>query len=872
MRQLNLNGVWILRQQGGTEEYQAKVPGSVIAALLDAQAIPDPYDRMNEYEVRDLFWKDYIFWREFDGEKELLGEETVELVCEGLDTLAEIRLNGEKIFFANNMHRTWRIPVKEYLNPGKNRIEIRFCSTLYYMNTYEYREGRRIRYATAGAIQGNHLLRKAHSMFGWDWGPQLPDAGIFRDIYLEGHTGRRIGDVRLHQEHESGRVKLHIGVSFAGDAAGREGQMIGAVLTDMETGQAAARAQTGVCAARGRRDRRDADDAGRIVLQDAAEWESVLDIADPKLWWPNGYGEQPLYRLTVTLYTPEGEIAETQVKTVGLRTLTVSRNEDVWGREFAFEVNGVRIFAMGASYIPEDAIYPRITAKRQEDLLESARRAHFNCIRVWGGGYYPSDEFYEICDRKGLIVWQDLMFACNVYDATDEFMENISREAADNVKRLRHHPALGLWCGNNELESAWVNWSDFQKESPYLKADYIRMFEHVLPRVVAEHDPDTFYWPSSPSSGGCFADPDNEHDGDVHYWSVWHGQKPFTDYRKYYFRFCSEFGFQSFPSLKTVETFTRREDRNIFSRVMESHQKNDAANGKILYYLSENFRYPADFDSLLYVSQVLQGMAIQYGVEHWRRHRGRCMGALYWQLNDNWPVASWSSVDYFGRWKALHYMARRFFAPAAASLVVEQKYAKLYVENETMTKQSWTAEISLKTMDLKVLGSVSGSGTTEGLVTDQALTLELSDLRPAEPLPRAACVKPPAPSEWEEQVFLESRVVFADGTVSQSVETFLPYKYLALSQPRIQVTAEETGEAFVLRLTTDCFAPFVELDFADADVIFSDNYFHLTGPDAAVVRIEKSDIRNGAFRDCEDLLGRLRVRSLADSSRERTGV
>ncbi len=381
-------------------------------------------------------------------------------------------------------------------------------------------------------------------------------------------------------------------------------------------------------------------------------------IHNPKLWWPNGYGDQPLYKVQVELLDEDGTVLETITKRIGLRTLTISQEKDLWGKEFAFCVNGVKIFAMGGNYIPEDCIYSRITPEVQKYLLESCKRANFNCVRVWGGGYYPSDHFYDLCDEMGLIVWQDLMFACNVYDLTEEFEDNITKEITENVKRLRHHASLGLWCGNNEMESAWDHWPEVQSESKYLRADYIKMFEYVIPKAVRAADSETFFWQSSPSSGGCFDDPDDENRGDCHYWDVWHGQKPFTDYQKHYFRFCSEFGFQSFPCLKTVESFTEEKDRNIFSRVMENHQKNPAANGKILYYLSENFRYPENFRKLLYVSQILQGMAMKYGVDHWRRHRGRCMGTLYWQINDNWPVASWASIDYFGRWKALHYMAK----------------------------------------------------------------------------------------------------------------------------------------------------------------------------------------------------------------------
>ena len=832
MKQVTLNGSWSMNQRGEDVIYKASVPGSVLSALLDAKAIPDPYDRMNEYPVRDLFRNDFIFQREFEISGDFLKEEQAELVCEGLDTLTDIFINDRKVFHADNMHRTWRIPVKESLMEGKNTIRVEFLSVLKYIEEYSYEENKEITYTACGAMKGNQLVRKAHSMFGWDWGPQLPDAGIFRNIGLESWTGRRILETKFHQEHEKDAVKLQVNVRFSQACRGQERQKFRVTLKEKETGNIVAEKEE--------------------ILGESREWEGVFEVLNPRLWWPNGYGEQPLYELSAVLFNEDGSAAQEEKKTIGLRTLTVSRERDCWGREFAFQVNGVKIFAMGANYIPEDCVYSRITKERQEYLLDCAVRAHFNCVRVWGGGYYPSDTFYELCDEKGLIVWQDLMFACNVYDATDAFLESCAHEIEDNVKRLRHHPSLGLWCGNNEIESAWNNWAEFQNESGNLRADYIKLFEYVVPSVLKKHDPDTFFWPSSPSSGGCFVSPDDENDGDAHYWDVWHGQKPFTDYRKYFFRFCSEFGFQSFPAMKTVESFTEPEDRNIFSRVMESHQKNGSANGKILYYLSENFRYPAKLEDLIYVSQVLQGSAIQYGVEHWRRHRGRCMGTLYWQLNDNWPVASWSSVDYFGRWKALQYMACRFYAPLAASLVKEDGRVSLFVENETGNKRSWKAKIYLKNMDCQVLLETKAQGSTGAFASEKAAEMELEAfLREAD-------------DRRMERVFVESEVFFEDGTRARNVETLLPYKYLALRKPSIAVSVEETEDAFVIRLKSPVFAPFVELDFADADVIFSDNYFYLTG-DSCEIQVKKSDIQNGSFADAKDLEKRLHIRSIADT-------
>lgn len=832
MKRLMLNGIWKMNSREEETTYDAVIPGSVLSALLDAEAIPDPYDKMNEYAARDLFWKDYIFQRDFLVDETVLKEEHVELVCEGLDTLADVFINGRKVLYADNMHRTWRIPVKEYLHAGENNIRIEFLSVLKYIENYQYEENKEVHCAATGAIKGNQLIRKAHSMFGWDWGPQLPDAGIFRDIYLEYRTGRKIEEIQFHQEHEPHAVNVQVRLLFSEEAAEQENQKVNISILEKETGNTVAQIQE--------------------IPENLSEWECTLPVENPRLWWPNGYGEQPLYDVVITLTDSEGEVVQEERRTIGLRTLTVSREHDEWGREFAFQVNGVKIFAMGANYIPEDCVYSRITRERQDYLLECAKRAHYNCVRVWGGGYYPSDTFYELCDEKGLIVWQDLMFACNVYDATDAFIENCRLEAEDNVKRLRHHASLGLLCGNNEIESGWVQWPQFQEETMNLRADYIKLFEYVIPEVVKKNAPDTFFWPSSPSSGGCFADPDDENNGDAHYWDVWHGQKPFTDYRKYFFRFCSEFGFQSFPCLKTVKTFTEPEDRNIFSRVMESHQKNDAANGKILYYMSENFRYPADFADLLYVSQVLQGMAIQYGVEHWRRNRGRCMGTLYWQLNDNWPVASWASVDYFGRWKALQYMACRFYAPEASSMIRDKNKIVLFVENETSSQVKWHGEICLKNMDCEVIAAISAEGKTEAFLSEKVLELDFGQYLTDDY------------GSWEETVFAEGKVTFEDGTEARNVEVLLPYKHLSLKKPSISVETEEAEDSFVLRLTSDVFAPFVELDFDDVDVIFSDNFFHLTGK-TYEVKILKKDICKGQLANADDVKNRLRIRSLADT-------
>ena len=825
MQTCTLNGTWQLSAgHRSLETVDMQIPGTVLSGLLAAGKIKDPFYRTNEDATRALFWKDYVFTRTFDVDEELLAQQHIVLVCEGLDTLAEISINGTFLAKTDNMHRTWKFQAKKLLHPGKNEIQIVFRSVLRFIEDYPYEAHKKINYIPCGSMKGNQLLRKAHSMFGWDWGPQTIDAGIFRDIYLQGYSHARIEDIRIHQQHAK-NVSVQTSITLSESVPGQK------LCVELSEDGADKPLQTKLC-------KTNADGVAAVDFV----------IENPKLWWPNDYGDQPLYIVRTTLLDEDGTSLESITRRIGLRTLTISQEKDEWGNEFAFCVNGVKIFTRGGNYIPDDCLYTRITEKKLDYILESCRRAHFNCVRVWGGGYYPSDAFYDLCDEKGLIVWQDLMYACNVYDVTDAFAENCRQETYDNVRRLRHHASLGLWCGNNEIESAWDHWGDFQKETPYLRADYIRLFEEVLPKAVQEADGETFYWHSSPSSGGCFDNPDDANRGDTHYWDVWHGQKPFTDYRKYFFRFCSEFGFQSFPCAKTVNSFTLEDDRNIFSRVMESHQKNDAANGKMLYYLSENLRYPKDLTHLLYASQVLQGMAIKYGVDHWRRNRGRCMGTLYWQINDNWPAPSWSSIDYFGRWKALHYMAQKFYAPHAVSMTLEDHRCHVYFSNESFETTEYSLTLSIRDLSGNVLETYETKGNSPAFSAIETAVVDICS--------------------WEDQkddVFLEAVIHTKDQKVLKDVETLVPYKYLNLKNPVISTEAEETNDAFILHISSDCFAPFVALDFDDADVIFSDNFFHLTDKTVQDIIVKKEDILQGHFENAEDFRKRLQILSLGTS-------
>lgn len=797
--QVNLGGAWRMREADSETWHSAHVPGSVYADLMADGTMPDPFWRENELDAFERMKKDYVYQRTFTVTEAQLAHAHVELVCEGLDTLAHVSLNGHEIAFADNMHITWVWDVKEQLHTGENTLEIRFDSPIRYCaKKAEEAPG----WESSDATPGFRHLRKAHCMFGWDWGPRLPDAGIWRPIFLRTWDAARLENALMLQAHHDGMVDVTIRPEIAGESAWS------AEIT--------------------------APDGEVIIIPETTAAEQVITIEHPQLWWPNGLGKQPLYRVTVRLAT-----GDTRVWRIGLRTMTVSREKDEWGEEFCHVVNGVKVFAMGADYIPEDNILARVTPERTRRLLEDCKAANFNAIRVWGGGYYPDDAFYDICDELGLMVWQDLMYACAFYDLTPDFERSIRVETHQNVARLRHHASLALICGNNEMEmfmaganSALINhrtW-EFVPTYPHHITDYVKMFEYILPAIVKETAPQTYWWPASPSSGGNFDAPNDENRGDNHYWDVWHGEKPFTEYRKFFFRYASEFGFQSFPCLKSVEQFTLPDDRNIFSRVMERHQRNQAANGKILSYLSQTFRYPNSFDDLLYASQLMQAEAIRYGVEHWRRNRGRCMGAIIWQLNDIWPVASWASIDYYGRWKALHYAAKRFFAPVMISAEEEgelsqnpkineyhpaplEKSFRLNVCNETLRDVTGEVVWALRTPDGAIVRQ-----------NQQTLTIPAMS---AKWLDKVDCADASLTGHYVSFAFVVDDVALSEGTC-----IFCAPKHFEFVDPRL--TVETRGDTLVV--TSHAYAKQVWLESEDADLLLDDNAFDMN-PGTKVVRV-----------------------------------
>ena len=778
---------WRVRQVGADDWLPAAVPGGVHTDLLAAGLIPDPFVGDNERKVQWVAEADWEFEGTFTVAAELLDHDQVELVADGLDTLATLTLNGQPLGATENMYRQYRWDAKPRLKVGVNTLRIVFASAVAFAAA---KQNVRPLIGVPLALAGGPYVRKAPCHFGWDWGPQLPPIGIWKDLRLEAHDVARLDDVHVRQSWQDGVVTITAAITAARLASDAVGVTLEVVAPD-----------------------------GSTVTQHgdlSADGSALLStlVAKPQVWWPNGYGAQPLYTVRVTLVATDGTVLDLHEKRLGLRTLELRQEPDAWGRSFVFVVNGVKILAKGANWIPTDSFPTRITTEQLEMLLGAAVAAHMNMLRVWGGGLYEDDRFYDLCDRLGLLVWQDFTFACSIYPFTDPaFLENVHVEVTQNVRRLRHHASLALWCGNNEMEQGWHDWGWMADGT--LDADrdaYDAFFHRALPAWVAAEDPDHSYWPSSPSSDTPFKSPNGQVQGDAHYWDVWHGRKPFTAYRDQYPRFMSEFGFQALPPLATIKTYADPADWNMTSYVMDQHQKNASGNSLMVGQMLDTFQLPRDFENLVYLSLVLQAEGIRYGVEHWRRHPERVAGIIYWQLNDCWPVASWSSLDYFGRWKALHYAARRFFAPLLLSIEDAPPKQGVWLSSDGLAAQEGVVRWSLETLS----GTVLSAGEAVAHVGPQSAA-QVADLDFAAHITEA---------NRRSLVFV-AELWQGETRVARQAATFVPTKHLQLGDPGLSAVVHAADERLKITVTARAFARLVELTLEDADVVFSDNYFDL---------------------------------------------
>ena len=667
---------WQFREAGKDTWYSAIVPGCVHTDLLNNKLIEDPFYRDNEQRLQWIGKTDWEYQTTFNVTPEILARNNIELVFEGLDTYANVFLNGESLLNADNMFRTWRADCKRLLKAGANNLRIRFRSpineVLPLMAKMNYQ-------LPAGNDQGEKTsphTRKAPYQYGWDWGPRFVTSGVWRPVSLEAWDRARVNDLQILQKEISvgGPASLAAVIEVESSANGDA-----TIVVDSPTDKTVAVRQ-------------------EVTLKKGSNrFAFDFTIPRPALWWPNGLGAQPLYTFKARLLIDGKPIDSTTTRT-GLRSVELRQQPDKFGKSFMFVINGVPVFAKGGNWIPADSFPTRISKDKYRQLLTAVRDSNMNMLRVWGGGIYERSDFYELCDEMGILVWQDFMFGCSLYPGDQAFLDNVRQEAIDNVKRLRNHPSIVIWNGNNEIESGWFHWGWKDQLPAKLWDDYLKLFYGVLPEVCSSLDPSRPYWPSSPSSN---LEDDNQSQkmGDLHYWEVWHASLPFSEYEKQFPRFMSEYGFQSFPQIETVNTYTVPADHDIKSPVMMAHQRHPRGNQLIREYMLREYPEPKDFESFLYVSQVLQAEGMKIGAEHLRRIMPHNMGSLYWQINDCWPVASWSSIDYTGRWKALQYYARRFYSDILVSPHQEHENFNVFVVSDRL--QAVPAQLNLRLLDFE---------------------------------------------------------------------------------------------------------------------------------------------------------------------------
>ncbi len=633
---MQLNNNWEFRQVGNDNWMSATVPGCVHTDLMENEVIEDPFYRLNEHDVQWVDKEDWEYSTSFSVDEQLLNKETIQIIFEGLDTHADVYLNDNQILTANNMFRVWEVDCKDFLKAGDNNLRIYFHSPikigLEKYNNLDYTipvsDNDLSQIGGVGDKKVSVHLRKAGYHFGWDWGPRLVTSGIWKPVYIKAYDAGTITDLFVRQ------------ADLNDDRAAMEAKF---EIESLVEGQGNVEINV---------DEKKVTTEKVSLAKGKNEISVPFEITNPERWWPNGLGEPHLYSVTGNLIIDNKLVSENKT-TIGLRTIEIIQEKDTAGSSFYFNVNGHPVFMKGANYIPQDVFLNRVSPDNYEHIIHSAVNANMNMLRVWGGGIYEKDIFYKLCDENGILVWQDFMFACAMFPGDEAFLENVRQEAIDNVKRLRNHPSIALWCGNNECLSAWYLWGWKEREEKQqgkeiadrIWQSYVDIFHKTLPEVVEEYDNDRMYWASSPSAG--MGEPENWVDGDVHYWGVWWGKEPFKNYRTQIPRFMSEYGFQSFPELSTVNKYATKADWDIFSEVMKSHQRSSIGNGTIKTYMDRNYREPKDFPMFLYVGQLLQAEGTRVAMEGHRKNMPYCMGSLYWQTNDCWPVASWSTIDYY---------------------------------------------------------------------------------------------------------------------------------------------------------------------------------------------------------------------------------
>ena len=782
----SLNGKWEFRQSQKTDWQIATVPGCNFLDLMDNSQIPDPFIGLNEKEVEWVGEADFEYRKSFELNEEELSSDEIILVAKQLDTICDVYINDSLAFSSNNCFVEQNYDIKPLSKIGENEIRIYFHSPVNYVKQ-KYKECSTP--VNSNGQNGIVHIRKPQCHFGWDWGPVLPLSGITDDIYLKFVKNGKINafTVTADYDFENGIVKAKL------DADYNEG-------VECEISLFAPN--------------------GDFVAKQGENAEFVIE--NPELWWSYDLSdkkEQPLYTVKATL-SCDGEIIDEATKSVGIRHIELNRERDEWGRNFQFKLNGVPIFAKGANYIPPDSFITRFDSEKYDYLLDAFQFSNMNVLRVWGGGYYASDLLLEKCDKRGILVWQDFMFACQAYPFfIDDFLENVKGEVEYNVRRMCSHPSLALWCGNNEIEDMHMAWMNMPKYINWTE----KFFYDILEPEIRKIDLLTPFTPGSPigksHNVGVYAD----NVGDTHLWGVWHGLKPMNYYRRRMTRFCSEFGFESLPDMNSIRIFSKPEDYDLNSKVFLSHQKCMNGNDKMVYYIATRFNLPQKFRDYVYLSQVTQLECIADATEHWRRNKGRCNGSMYWQFNDCWGVCSWSSIDYYGNYKALQYGAKHFNEPFTVSFEDDENGVKLYVLNDRIENKVAALEYAL--FDF-----------TDGVIVSETTDIAVEDKLVVD-----------IPSDWFSRCNKKHSGLVAtlkeDGKiVSRKTLLLNKEKNLDLPKAKLKTVITVKGNILELKISTDNYARLVKAECSKTHLPFSDNFFDLLPGEEKVITMT---LKNG---------------------------
>jgi beta-mannosidase len=813
---LLLDSNWSFQMKGEDEWLPAEVPGCVHTDLLKNDKIAQPFYRNNEKELQWIDKKDWIYRCSFTLDSLQMSYNRILLNLDGLDTYAKVILNGEVVLVTDNMFRNFQVDVTHFLKRGTNLLEIEFTSPitegLKKLDALGYGLPAVNDLSEIGGL-GNKKVsvftRKAPYQYGWDWGPRFVTMGIWRPVKLTFMNKARIDNVYYRQSLVNSSEAIidaivEVDVVSAGEYTlelykENEPEAIATATPELENG------------------------INSITIP--------FSILNPDLWWPNGAGQQHRYKFSTRLLEG-GKVIDTISDYIGLRSIELIREPDSLGKSFYFRVNGKNIFAKGANYIPNDNFLNLVTAEKYENIIKSAAESNMNMLRVWGGGIYENDIFYNLCDRYGIMLWQEFMFACSMYPGDDAFLENVRQEAIDNVKRLRNHASIMMWCGNNEIDVAWCEgdmncgWNWKQQYTPDQRKiiwhSYDTLFYKILPEIIETYDQTRAYWPSSPLADWGVHSNYKSTMGDIHYWGVWHGNEPFSSYYKVIGRFMSEYGFQSFPDFQSIRKFTLPHDRHIDSEVLLAHQRSGYGNKRIIDYMEKLYPVPEDFNELLYVSQIMQAEAVKSAILAHRANKPYCMGTLYWQLNDCWPAASWSSIDYYTSWKALQYFVKKAYAPVTISFFPDNDRIRIFINSDLDEDKIVDVHYTIKDFSGNVLSSETVQSSLEYDRSVKVFSLNMNQIKR---------------SFHTSEVFLQVDVLEGKKTLASDIYLFEIPKKLKLPDTNISASVRTENEHLVVELSSEKLAKNVYLWIEDCDSKFSDNYFDLLPGEKKVVTV-----------------------------------